>query len=99
MECRELGLTKSIGVSNFSCKKLETILSTLPAVNQVEMNPMWQQQKLRKFREEGILITAYSPLGAKETLCGTNRIMECDLLKEIAQENRKLENSTLKDIP
>lgn len=37
-ECQRLGLTKAIGVSNFSCKKLEILLSTAkipPAVNQV----------------------------------------------------------------
>lgn len=37
-ECQKLGLAKSIGVSNFSCKKLETLLATAqipPAVNQV----------------------------------------------------------------
>lgn len=37
-ECNKLGLTKSIGVSNFSCKKLEQLLETariLPAANQV----------------------------------------------------------------
>lgn len=37
-ECQRAGLTKSIGVSNFSCKKLEQLLSTAsipPAVNQV----------------------------------------------------------------
>ncbi|XWS22929.1 hypothetical protein CRYUN_Cryun29cG0077900 [Craigia yunnanensis] len=92
-ECQELGLTKSIGLSNFSCKKLQTIISTskiVPAVNQVEMNPMWQQEKLRKFcKEKGILITAYSPLGAKGTLWGTDRVMECDVLKEIAKAKGK----------
>lgn len=37
-ECQKLGLTKTIGVSNFTAKKLERILATakiLPAVNQV----------------------------------------------------------------
>jgi diketogulonate reductase-like aldo/keto reductase len=37
-ECQNLGLAKLIGVSNFSCKKLETLLATAkipPAVNQV----------------------------------------------------------------
>lgn len=37
-ECQKLGLTKSTGVSNFSCKKLEILLVTAkipPAVNQV----------------------------------------------------------------
>lgn len=37
-ECQNLGLTKAIGVSNFSCKKLSDILAIAkipPAVNQV----------------------------------------------------------------
>lgn len=39
-ECHKLGLAKSIGVSNFSCKKLEQILSFAnipPSVNQVSV--------------------------------------------------------------
>ncbi|KAJ9708660.1 hypothetical protein PVL29_000604 [Vitis rotundifolia] len=102
-DCQKLGLTKAIGVSNFSCKKLEELLQTasiLPAVNQVgserglfikvEMNPLWQQKRLREFcAEKGIHITAYSPLGAKGTLWGTDRVMECEVLKEIARETGK----------
>lgn len=37
-ECQRIGLTKAIGVSNFSCKKLQRILDSAkiqPAVNQV----------------------------------------------------------------
>lgn len=37
-ECQNMGLTKAIGVSNFSRKKLEELISTAkipPAVNQV----------------------------------------------------------------
>ncbi|GMI87474.1 hypothetical protein like AT1G59960 [Hibiscus trionum] len=92
-ECQVLGLTKSIGVSNFSCKKLKTILSTAkipPAVNQVEMNPMWQQKKLRSFcKENGILVEVYAPLGAKGTLWGSNRVMESETLEEIARAKGK----------
>ncbi|KAM4119878.1 hypothetical protein ACJW30_03G092400 [Castanea mollissima] len=92
-ECQKLGLAKSIGVSNFSCKKLETLLATAqipPAVNQVEINPLWQQKKLREFCEnKGIRITAYSPLGAKGTLWGTNWVMECEVLKQIAEATGK----------
>ncbi|OMO72592.1 Aldo/keto reductase [Corchorus olitorius] len=92
-ECQKLGLTKSIGVSNFSCKKLQTILSTAkipPVVNQVEMNPMWQQKKLREFcQEKGIIITVYSPLGANGTVWGSDQVIECKLLKEIAQAKGK----------
>ncbi|XP_021911686.1 non-functional NADPH-dependent codeinone reductase 2-like [Carica papaya] len=87
-ECVELGLTKSIGVSNFSCKKLEIILSTAkipPAVNQVEMSSVWQQKKLRDFCDEkGIIVEAYSPLGANGALWGTNRVMKNDVIKNIA---------------
>ncbi|KAM5551301.1 non-functional NADPH-dependent codeinone reductase 2 [Rosa sericea] len=92
-ECQKLGLTKAIGVSNFSCKKIEILLSTAkipPAVNQVEMNPLWQQKKLREFCErKGIIITAFSPLGAKGTPWGTNGVMECETLKQIAEAKRK----------
>lgn len=40
-DCQRFGLTKSIGVSNFSCKKLENILSLAtipPSVNQVSLS-------------------------------------------------------------
>ncbi|PHU02706.1 Non-functional NADPH-dependent codeinone reductase 2 [Capsicum chinense] len=66
-ECQKLGLTKSIGVSNFSCKKLADVLATAkipPAVNQVEVNPCWQQRKLRDFcKRNGVFVVGYSPLG------------------------------------
>ncbi|KAG8503492.1 hypothetical protein CXB51_001480 [Gossypium anomalum] len=89
-ECQALGLTKSLGVSNLSCKKLQTILSTAKIPPAVEMNSLWQQKKLRKFCEEkGILIEAYSPLGTKGTARGTNRVIECEVPKEIAQAKGK----------
>lgn len=42
-KCQQLGLTKSIGVSNFSCKKLDHILSFAtipPSANQVRL--LWK---------------------------------------------------------
>lgn len=39
-ECHKLGLAKSIGVSNFTCKKLAELLSSakiVPSVNQVSI--------------------------------------------------------------
>jgi len=63
----ETGKVKSIGVSNFSIKTLESLLphvKVVPAVNQVEVHPCLPQEDLRKYCEEkGILIVAYSPLG------------------------------------
>ncbi|KAK2980833.1 hypothetical protein RJ640_020485 [Escallonia rubra] len=92
-ECQNLGLAKAIGVSNFSCKKLEELLSNAkipPAVNQVEMNPLWQQKELREFcKGHAIHVTAYSPLGANGTTWGDNRIFECDVLKKIAKAKGK----------
>ncbi|CAN4116269.1 unnamed protein product [Withania somnifera] len=92
-ECQKLGLTKSIGVSNFSCKKLADVLATAkipPAVNQVEVNPCWQQQKLRELCERnGVLVVGYSPLGSIGTFYGTNRVMASQVLKEIAKAKGK----------
>lgn len=87
-DCQRLGLTKSIGVSNFTCKKLKYLLTFAripPCVNQVEMNPVWQQKQLRDFcSSNGILVIAYAPLGAKGAHWGTNQVMDCKLLNEIA---------------
>ncbi|KAK2994375.1 hypothetical protein RJ640_029490 [Escallonia rubra] len=92
-ECQKSGLTKAIGVSNFSSKKLADLLAVAaisPAVNQVEVNPCWQQKKLREFcKENGILVVAYAALGAVGTFYGTNRVMESEVLKEIADARGK----------
>ncbi|MBA0613775.1 hypothetical protein Godav_014143 [Gossypium davidsonii] len=92
-DCQRLGLTKSIGLSNFTCKKVADVLSIAkipPVVNQVELNPLWQQKKLKDFcHGNGILLQAYSPLGAVGTKWGSNRVMECEVLKEIAKVKGK----------
>ncbi|XP_074578406.1 deoxymugineic acid synthase 1-like [Curcuma longa] len=92
-ECQRMGLTKSIGVSNFSSKKIETLLATAeipPAANQVEVNPLWQQKKLREFCvAKGIQFCAFSPLGGKGTGWGKDWVMECDVLHEIAKAKGK----------
>jgi len=70
-ECVKLGLTKSIGVSNFNAKQLQRVLANCnipPAVNQVECNPNLSQKKLIEFcNENNIHVTGYSPLGKAET--------------------------------
>ncbi|KAJ9554341.1 hypothetical protein OSB04_018386 [Centaurea solstitialis] len=92
-ECQNLGLTKSIGVSNFSPNKIQEILSFAkipPVINQVEMNPIWQQKRLNEFcKKNGILLTGYSPLGASGNEWGSNRVMECDVLQQIANSKGK----------
>ncbi|XP_052134970.1 deoxymugineic acid synthase 1-D-like [Oryza glaberrima] len=92
-ECQRLGLTKAIGVSNFTCKKLNTLLSFAtipPAANQVEINPYCRQNKLREFcKEKEIQLCAYSPLGASGTIWGSNAVLDCPVLKHIAVQKGK----------
>lgn len=65
------GKARAIGVSNFSPKKLEELLSVAriaPAVNQVECHPAWQQKKLHSFcQEKNINLSAYCPLSSPGT--------------------------------
>jgi len=88
-ECHRLGLAKAIGVSNFTTSHLDKILATAtvpPAVNQVEMNPNWQQRKLREYcAEKGIHVTAYSPLGGQNG----NDVLDSQVLVEIAKARGK----------
>jgi D-xylose reductase len=62
------GLVRNIGVSNFGVSLLRDLLSSAeiaPAVLQVEMHPFLTQEKLLRFcKESGIVVTAFSPLGA-----------------------------------
>ena len=56
----------------------------------MELNPTWQQKGLREFyKAKGIEITAYSPLGANNTKWGDNRVMDSDVLAEIAKSRGK----------
>lgn len=61
------GRVRAIGVSNFSSAHLEAFLpqvTTVPAVDQVEVHPYYGQPRLRAFhRELGIVTQAWSPLG------------------------------------
>lgn len=68
VETKKIGLTRHVGVSNFSIKKLESLLKRtddIPEVNQVEMHPFLPQDELLEYsNDRNILITAYSPLGS-----------------------------------
>lgn len=61
------GEARAIGVSNFLPDHLDRLLSAtevVPAVNQVELHPTFQQRAtLERTREAGIAVEAYSPLG------------------------------------
>jgi len=72
MECLvKDGLVRSIGVSNFSSKKLQDILSyctVKPSVCQVEVHPYHRNDELLAWcGEHGIHVTAFSPLGSPDS--------------------------------
>ena len=61
------GRVRAIGVSNFTPPQLRRLLvegEVVPAVNQIELHPGFQQPQLRAFHaEHGIATEAWSPLG------------------------------------
>jgi len=67
IELQAEGLVRAIGVSNFQPAHLERIVDetgVVPAINQVELHPYFQQVGLRHEHEQlGIVTEAWSPLG------------------------------------
>lgn len=89
---QELTRTKkvrTVGVSNFSVRNLEELLSSpgtrlVPAVNQVELHPLLPQDELLKYCEgKGIYLEAYSPLGGSDAPVLSNKI-----IVEVAEKNK-----------
>ncbi len=66
-DAKKEGKLRSVGVSNMSPRiwnKWIPQFDTLPAVNQVECNPYFQQRELRKLTDEkNVRIEAWGPLG------------------------------------
>lgn len=60
------GVIKSIGVSNFSIHDLELLKQSsdiIPAVNQIEIHPLFQNSELVSYcQSNGIAVQAYAPL-------------------------------------
>lgn len=61
------GSVRAIGVSNFMVEHLTALLehaTAVPAVNQIECHPYFQQREVQRFNaEHGILTQAWSPIG------------------------------------
>ena len=87
---KEYGLTRHIGVSNFSIPKLNELIenSTIkPEVNQVESHPYFQQDELIDFcKSQNIIVTAYSPLGSRHLMKSDETMTKNPVIVNIAQK-------------
>ncbi|MBF8969991.1 MULTISPECIES: aldo/keto reductase [unclassified Streptococcus] len=87
-EAKAEGKIKSIGVSNFTPKFWNQFVphfATVPAVNQVEFNPYFQQQELRALlAKDQVVIEAWAPLGQ-----GNQSLFEEPVIATLAQKYGK----------
>lgn len=84
------GLVKDIGVSNYTVKHLNELLTNdygvKPSVNQVEWHPKFHQPELLNLcRQEGILLQAYSSLGGT----GNSNLIRDPTVVQIAAQLQK----------
>lgn len=87
-EAVEAGKIKSIGISNQTVNIFDKFIKDckiVPAVNQVECNPLFQQKQLRNVMNQyGIKLEAWYPLGH-----GNKELLENDYLVSLANKYNK----------
>lgn len=89
VDMRQQGLTRSIGVSNFTERHLKELFAhsdVRPAINQIEFHPLlYEEQKgtLELCKQEGIIVEAYSPLASG------GMFQDSKVLGEIAKRHSK----------
>ena len=89
------GQVRAIGVSNFMPDHLRRLLaetSVVPAVNQIEVHPYFQQRALQSLHaQHGILTQAWSPIGGITSYYGGGNKSTFDdaTLQEIARQHGK----------
>ncbi|KAM9672923.1 aldo-keto reductase family 1 member C15-like [Trichechus inunguis] len=98
-KCKDAGLTKSIGVSNFNHKQLDMILNKpglkyKPVCNQVECHPYLNQSKLLEFcKSKDIVLVAYSALASHRDPKWIDKdipyVLEEPILKDIAKKHNR----------
>ncbi len=80
------GYARSIGVSNFTVAHLRRLIDetgVVPAVNQIELHPRFQQRALREFHaERGIMTQSWSPLGR-------GKLLEEPAIRSLAERHGK----------
>ncbi len=86
VDLKNQGRIRSIGVSNFNQDHLERIIGetgVTPAVNQIELHPMFQQRDKRAFHKaHNIVIESWSPLGS-------GRALDNAAIAEVARKHGK----------
>ncbi|XP_077325258.1 aldo-keto reductase family 1 member C18-like isoform X3 [Lithobates pipiens] len=98
--CKDAGLVKSIGVSNFNHWQLDRILKKpglkhRPVCNQVECHLYLNQEKLLRYcKENGIVLVAYSALGSSRDATwrigeGCPVLLEDPVLNDIASKIKR----------
>jgi diketogulonate reductase-like aldo/keto reductase len=89
------GKVRSIGVSNFMVEHLHRLMdvaTVVPAINQIELHPFFQQPEVQqKNRELGILTQAWSPIGGITFYrdSGHTSALEDPTIGHIAKEHGK----------
>ncbi|KPV53827.1 2,5-diketo-D-gluconic acid reductase [Kouleothrix aurantiaca] len=82
------GRVRAIGVSNFHSDRLMDLIvhnQVVPAVNQIETHPFYQQTETQKFLQDNtVQIESWGPLAE-----GRNNIFENELLRSIATKHQK----------
>jgi diketogulonate reductase-like aldo/keto reductase len=79
---RELGLARSVGVSNFGARELQEVIAagaTPPVVNQVQFSALqYRRALLDACRRQNVALEAYSPLGTGRHLSNAtvNRVAQ-----------------------
>lgn len=92
---KENNLTKHIGVSNFSIKKINELINetgVCPEALQLELHPFLQQNKIVEFANANhIIVTGFCPLGSSDRplnriSAGEPKLFENKTIIDIAQE-------------
>lgn len=87
-EAKKEGKIRSIGVSNMTLKIWNSFVpqfDTMPSVNQVERNPLYQQKEIRKLMaEHDVRLEAWYPLGH-----GDKPLLESPVITALAEKYGK----------
>jgi diketogulonate reductase-like aldo/keto reductase len=86
IRARDAGLTKDIGVSNYSIEQMQALAESsgeMPSVNQIEWSPFGHSEEILAYcQDNNIIIQAYSPLARSKRL-------DNDVLEDMASRYGK----------